>query len=79
MDCKRHDTWLLNQYLIHDDGLSAYQRRLKQHTMMGIARLGETVDFKSHGKHDVAKTDSSFAKGMWLGKESDSSEHLIAT
>ena len=34
---------------------------------------------EAQGKHDVAKAESSFSKGIWLGKDSDSNEHLIAT
>ena len=74
-----HATWLLNRYLIHDAGLSSYQRRCKQQSMIGIADFGEIVYCKAQGKHDVAKAESSFAKGMWLGRDSDSSEHQIAT
>ena len=32
-----------------------------------------------HGKHDAAKADSSFSVGMWIGRDPDSGEHLIAT
>ena len=35
--------------------------------------------FKAQRKHDVAKAEPAFAKGVWLGRDSDSSEHLIAT
>ena len=51
----------------------------KQQSMIGIAEFGETVYFKAHGRHPVAKTDSSFTRAMWIGRDSDSSEHLIAT
>ena len=34
--------------------------------------FGETVYFKAHNKHDVAKTLVSFTKGMWLGRDSNS-------
>ena len=75
----KHATWLLNLYLTHDDGLSSYQRRLKQQSMIGVAEFGETVYVKTQGKHDAAKAESSLAKGMCLGKDSDSSAHLIAS
>ena len=74
----KHATWLLNRYRIHDDGLSSYQRRFKQQSMIGITEW-KTVYFKAQGKQDVANTESAFAKGMWLGKDSDSNEHLIAS
>ena len=42
--------------------------------MIGVAECGEVVHYrKAHGKHDVAKADSSFTKGMWIGRDSDSS------
>ena len=47
--------------------------------MIGIAEFGETVYFKAHRRHPVAKTDSSFTRAMGIGRDSDSSEHLIAT
>ena len=47
--------------------------------MIGIAEFGEARYFKAHGRHHVAKADSSFTKGMWIGRDSNSSEHLIAT
>ena len=46
--------------------------------MIGVAEFGETMYFKARGNHDVAKADSSFTKGMWFGRNSASSEHLIA-
>ena len=75
----KHSTWLRNRLLVHDDGLSSYQRRFKQQSMFGIAEFGEATYFKAHGRHHVAKADSSFTKGMWIGRDSNSSEHLIAT
>jgi hypothetical protein len=59
--------------------LSAYQIRFKQYQVVGIAAFGEAVDCKVHGKHDVANAELPFAAGMWLGRDSDSGEHLIAT
>ena len=46
-------------FLLHDDGLPSCQRRFKQEPTVGIAESGEMVLFKAHGKHDVAKSDSS--------------------
>ena len=64
--------------LLPDDGISSYQLRVNQEPTVGIADLGEVVFFKAHGRHKVAKADSSLTQGMWIGKESDSGEHLIA-
>ena len=33
----KHASWLLNRYLVHDDGLTSYQRRFKQQALPGLA------------------------------------------
>jgi hypothetical protein len=57
-----HATWLLNRYLIHDDGILFYQRRFKQQSLIGIVEFGEVVYFKAHGEHDTPYVDLLFAK-----------------
>ena len=73
-----HPTWLVTRFLLHADGLSLQQRLVKQEPVVGIAECGEAVCLKSHGRRDVANADSSFTRGMWVGRDSDSGEHLIA-
>ena len=67
----KHSVWLLNRYLLHDDGLTACQRRFKHQKAIGISEFGEHILFKMHGKHDSAKAYSSFSFGMWLGRDPD--------
>ena len=33
----RHSAWLLNRYLLHDAGLTSYQRLFKQQNMLGMS------------------------------------------
>ena len=35
----KHATWLFHRCLIHDDGLSSFQIRFKQQSMIGIAEF----------------------------------------
>ena len=44
-----------------------------------MAEFGGATYFKAHGKHDVAKAESSFTQCTWLGKDSEIGENLITT
>ena len=60
---------VVESLFLHDDGLSAYQRRFKQEPTVGVAQFGEVVLCKAHGKHDVANAYSLFTRGMWIGRQ----------
>ena len=75
----KHSQWTLNRFLIHSDGLTSFQRCFRQQSLPGLVEFGEALLFKASGKHDVAKADSSFTEGMWLGKDPDSGKHIIAS
>ena len=73
----KRSVWVLNRFLIHDDGLSSFHRRNGKGPLPGLAEFGEKVFFKAHGKHFTAKADPSFTAGFWIGRDPDSGEHLI--
>ena len=75
----KHSAWLLNRFLVHDDGLTSFQRRFHQAALPGLVEFGEQVYFKAHGRRATAKADPSFAPGMWIGRDSDTGEHIIAS
>ncbi len=43
----------------------------------GIGIIWRNGFFKAQGKHDVAKADPSFSKGIWIGRDADSGDHII--
>ena len=74
----KHATWLLNRYLVHDDGLTNYQCRLKSATSPARVEFAEKVHYTLHGRHNIAKGDPSCHTGLWLGRDPESGEHFIA-
>ena len=75
----KHANWLLNRYLIHEDGRTSLERRWGKASALAVTEFGETVLFRVHGRHHVNKADAAFNPGIWLGRETDSGEHLIGT
>lgn len=75
----KHAAWLLNRFLVHDDGLTAFQRRYDKGAPPGLAEFGEMTLFRVSGRHHTAKADATFKPGVWLGRDPDSGEHLLGT
>ena len=53
----KHVAWLINRLLIHDDGLTSYQRRFKQDSTLSLIEFGEMVHFRPQGVHAPKKSD----------------------
>jgi hypothetical protein len=41
--------------------------------------LAEKVHYRLHGKHNITKGHPSYQTGLWLGRDTESGEHIIAT
>ena len=41
--------------------------------------FAEKVHYRLHGKHNITKGDPSYHTGLWLGRDTESGEHIIAT
>ena len=75
----RHAAWLLNPFLAHHDGLTSCPRRLQSTTNPALVEFAEKVHYTLHGKHNITKDDPSFLTGLWLGREPESGDHIVAT
>jgi len=73
----RHSQWTLNRYLEHSDGRTSYERRWGRRYNAGICNFAETVLFKLVNKN--FKASPTWQKGIWLGKDTESDEHFVAT
>ena len=74
----RHANWLLNRYLIHSDGLTSYQRRWGRPYISPLCPFAECIYFHHSGKH-FSKLDSSWARGIYLGRDTEADEVLVGT
>ena len=73
----KHAQWLLNRYLIHSDGLTSWQRRWGKPYDRAICNFLEAVTFKLSGQGH--KGTSSWKTGLWVGKCTESDEHILLT
>ena len=73
----RHATWLITRYLTHADGLTSYQRRWDRQFSSPLCVFGETVQTKLSVKR-ANKYEGDWKTGIWLGRDSETNEHLIA-
>ena len=60
----RHDTWLLNRYIVHDDGLTIYLRGFNSASTPSLVKLADKVSYKLHIKHNITKGGPSFITGL---------------
>ena len=75
----KHASWLITRYLVHaSDKLTSYARRWGQSYTSPICSFGEPAYFKvSASRH--AKLKSSWFRGVWLGKDSVTNDHLVGS
>ena len=48
-------------------------------SVAAVTEFGESALFRVHGRHHVNKGDLAFNPGIWLGRETDTSEHPVGT
>ena len=51
----------------------------REHHRLQSQSLARRFASGGHGRHNVAKANTAFNPGTWLGRETDSSEHIIGT
>ena len=58
---------------------TSYQRRFKSTSNPSLVEFAEKVHYRLHGTHNITKRDPSYQTGLWLGRDTERGEHLIAT
>ena len=65
----KHSAFLINNYLIHSDGVSSYFRRWKSDNKTPICEFGESILYMpSPAIKQYPKLENRFCPGIWLGK-----------
>ena len=65
--------FLINNYLIHRDGVSSYFRRWKSDNETPICKFGESILYlPSTAIKKYPKPENRFYPGIWLGKDTSS-------
>ena len=75
----KHSQWLLNRYLIHSDGPTSYCRRWNRNYEGGLCCFGEHIQAKVIGIKGGAKFDIPWKEGLWLGRDTEANEIIVAT
>ena len=73
----RHAAYLLNRYAIHNDGKTSYFRRWNKEHKTPLCEFGETIQYMVAHHKKMPKLESRFYKGIWLGKDTMTSESII--
>ena len=74
----KHSAFLINNYLIHSDGVSSYFRRWKTDNKTAICEFGESILYMpAPAVKQYPKLENRFYKGIWLGKDTSSGESYI--
>ena len=73
----RHAAYLLNRYAIHNDGKTSYFRRWNKEHKTPLCEFGETIQYMIPHYKRMPKLESRFYKGIWLGKDTMTSESVI--
>ena len=73
----RHAANLLNRYAIHNDGKTSYFRRWNKEHKTPLCEFGETIQYMIPHYKRMPKLESRFYKGIWLGKDTMTSESII--
>ena len=75
----KHAQWLLNRYLVHSDGCTSYYRRWNRNYEGGLCQFAEVVHAKVIGGHAVRKADIPWKSALWLGRDTEADEIIVAT
>ena len=63
--------------MIHSDGKTSWERTWGRPYDRGICNFLEAVHFRLNGR--LAKADAAWKLGLWVGKDTESDEHLVLT
>ena len=75
----RHAAYLLNRYQVHNDGNTSFFRRWNREHKTPLCIFGETVQYMIPTTKALPKLEQRFFKGIWLGKDTATNEHIIGT
>ena len=73
----RRAAYLLNRYAIHNDGKTSYFRRWNKERKTPLCEFGETIQYMIPHYKRMPKLESRFYNGIWLGKDTMTSESII--
>ena len=72
----RHAAYLLNRYAIHNYGKTSHFRRWNKEHKTPLCEFGETIQCMIPHYKRMPKLESRFYKGIWLGKDTMTSESI---
>ena len=73
----KHAQWLLNRYAQKSDGLTPFEKRWGKPYSGSLCRFAEVVHFRKVGK--FPKAVLAWEEGLWLGRDTESNQHFVAT
>ena len=73
----RHAAYLLNRHAIHNDGKTSYFRRWNKEHKTPLCEFGETIQYMVAHHKKMPTLESRLYKGIWLGKDTMTSESII--
>ena len=73
----KHAQWLLNRYAQKSDGLTPFEKRWGKPYSGSLCRFAEVVHFRKVGK--FPKAVPACEEGLWLGRDTESNQHFVAT
>ena len=73
----KHAQWLLNRYAQKSDGLTPFEKHWGKPYSGSLGRFAEVVHFRKVGK--FPKAVPAWEEGLWLGRDTESNQHFVAT
>ena len=73
----KHAQWLLNRYAQKSDGLTPFEKHWSKPYSGSPCRFAEVVHFRKAGK--FPKSLPAWEEGLWLGRDTESNQHFVAT
>ena len=73
----RHSAYLLNRFATHADGNTSFYRRWNKDNKPPLCEFGETIQYMLPAVKSLPKLEQRFMPGIWLGKDTATSEHII--
>ena len=75
----KHSAWLLNHFALHADDKTSYERRWGKTYRNNLCEFGETILYKPSTDKRTPKLTTTWEKGIWAGRDSESDEIYVLT
>ncbi len=76
----RHQGWIANHFFVREDGQTFFQRMNNVPYTSTVLEFGEIVEAKLQSKDVMnAKLEARWTRGVWLGRATESDEHIVGT